>query len=174
MALRLPLRHQLTALARSGAVGSPRVARRCFASAAGSNLAESVKQAINVSPRASRTENGRWWNTDRLQHEASLPNPDPATDSASAALINEHAPYMVATYARPPPVFVQAEGSYIYDIENRKYLDFTAGIAVNSLGHCDPEFANIIADQVSLHERPLSGDSRGLTSYLGQDSRSRF
>ena len=38
--------------------------------------------------------------------------------------------------------------SYIWDYENRKYLDFTAGIAVNSLGHCDPEISNIIASQV--------------------------
>jgi acetylornithine aminotransferase len=56
---------------------------------------------------------------------------------------------MVATYARPPPVFVKGEGSYIWDIDNRKYLDFTAGIAVNALGHCDPEFTNLIAQQVS-------------------------
>lgn len=37
---------------------------------------------------------------------------------------------------------------YLYDVENRKYLDFTAGIAVNSLGHCDPEISRIIAQQV--------------------------
>lgn len=57
---------------------------------------------------------------------------------------------MVATYARPPPVFVKGEGSYLWDIENRKYLDFTAGIAVNSLGHCDAEFSNLIAQQVRV------------------------
>lgn len=55
---------------------------------------------------------------------------------------------MVATYARPPPVFVQGEGSWLWDIENRKYLDFTAGIAVTSLGHCDAGFTRILADQV--------------------------
>jgi acetylornithine aminotransferase len=58
---------------------------------------------------------------------------------------------MIATYARPPPVFTQGEGSYLFDIENRKYLDFTGGIAVNALGHCDAEFARIIADQVHIH-----------------------
>ncbi|KAF3766041.1 acetylornithine and succinylornithine aminotransferase [Cryphonectria parasitica EP155] len=62
-------------------------------------------------------------------------------------MVNEHAPFMVATYSRPPPVFVQGEGSYLWDIENRRYLDFTSGIAVNSLGHCDPELSRIIADQ---------------------------
>lgn len=82
-----------------------------------------------------------------LQRDASLPNPDPAADSASAAMVNDHAPFMLATYARPPPVFVQGEGSYLWDIENRRYLDFTSGIAVNSLGHCDSELSRIIADQ---------------------------
>jgi acetylornithine aminotransferase len=92
--------------------------------------------------------------SDLRQKQASLPNPDPDADSASAALVNEHAPYMVATYSRPPPVFVKGEGSYIWDIDNRKYLDFTAGIAVNALGHCDPEFAKLIAQQVS-HTCPM-------------------
>ncbi|SPQ27233.1 6f2b925b-56e0-49b3-868e-2b25bcf42453 [Thermothielavioides terrestris] len=83
----------------------------------------------------------------QIRRDAALPNPDPAEDSASAALVREHAPFMVATYARPPPVFVRGEGSYLWDLENRKYLDFTAGIAVNSLGHCDPEMAKLIAQQ---------------------------
>ena len=55
---------------------------------------------------------------------------------------------MVATYVRPPPVMVKGEGCYIWDVENRRYLDFTAGIAVNSLGHCDPEMAKLISQQV--------------------------
>ncbi|KAI5458142.1 pyridoxal phosphate-dependent transferase [Mariannaea sp. PMI_226] len=80
---------------------------------------------------------------------ASLSNPDPAPGSKSAAIVDEHAPYMVATYARPPPVFVKGQGSWLWDVEDRKYLDFTAGIAVNGLGHCDPEFAKIIADQAN-------------------------
>lgn len=71
---------------------------------------------------------------------------------------------MLATYARPPPVFVQGEGSYLWDIENRRYLDFTSGIAVNSLGHCDPELARVLADQAktlihasNLYYNPWTG-----------------
>ena len=55
---------------------------------------------------------------------------------------------MVPTYVRPPPMFEKGEGLYMWDVENRKYLDFTAGIAVNALGHCDPGVAQVIADQV--------------------------
>lgn len=102
--------------------------------------------------------------TQKWQREASLSNPDPTADSPSAALVNEHAPFMVATYARPPPVFVQGEGSYLWDVENRRYLDFTSGIAVNSLGHCDPELSRIIADQAktlihasNLYYNPWTG-----------------
>jgi acetylornithine aminotransferase len=54
---------------------------------------------------------------------------------------------MVPTYVRPPPMMVQGEGCILYDNENRAYLDFTAGIAVNSLGHADPEISRIIAHQ---------------------------
>ncbi|KAG6034017.1 hypothetical protein E4U41_006712, partial [Claviceps citrina] len=81
--------------------------------------------------------------------DAALPNPDPGADSPSAAMVAEHAPYMVATYARPPPVFVQGEGSWLWDVENRKYLDFTAGIAVTSLGHGDAEFTRLLAQQAN-------------------------
>lgn len=129
MAARLPVRMQLAARACSRAAASPRIAIARFSSAATakSSLPDELKQNIN--------------------RDASLLNPDPSADSPSAALVNEHAPYMVATYARPPPVFVQGEGSWLWDIENRKYLDFTAGIAVNSLGHCEPGVARIMADQ---------------------------
>ncbi|KAF4851772.1 Acetylornithine aminotransferase [Colletotrichum siamense] len=84
-----------------------------------------------------------------ISKEASVPNPDPTEDSPSAALVREHAPYMVATYARPPPVFVKGQGSVLWDVDNRQYLDFTAGIAVNALGHCDPEITKLMTEQGS-------------------------
>ncbi|KAJ4326945.1 acetylornithine aminotransferase [Fusarium piperis] len=95
---------------------------------------------------------------------SSLPNADPSPDSKSAAIVNEHAPYMVATYARPPPVFVKGEGSWLWDAEDRKFLDFTAGIAVNGLGHCDPEFTRLLTEQAktlvhasNLYYNPWTG-----------------
>lgn len=79
-----------------------------------------------------------------------MPNPDPAAESATAAFIRERTPYMVPTYVRPTPVMIKGQGCYVWDMENRRYLDLTAGIAVNSLGHCDPEIAKIIAEQVRI------------------------
>jgi predicted acetylornithine/succinylornithine family transaminase len=54
---------------------------------------------------------------------------------------------MVPTYVRPSPVFAKGEGCYLFDVENRRYLDFTAGIAVNALGHCDPQMSRIMYEQ---------------------------
>ncbi|KAI4137986.1 MAG: hypothetical protein L6R39_007020 [Caloplaca ligustica] len=99
------------------------------------------------------------------QNEAALPNPDPPSDSSSAAQLSQHAPYMVATYVRPPPLMVKGEGCYLWDAENRRYLDFTAGIAVNALGHCDPEMAKLMYQQAltlvhtsNLYHNPWVGE----------------
>lgn len=71
---------------------------------------------------------------------------------------------MVPTYVRPAPMFQKGEGCYLWDVENRKYLDFTSGIAVNALGHCDPEMANLMAQQAqtlihtsNLYHNPWTG-----------------
>ncbi|KAK3344195.1 pyridoxal phosphate-dependent transferase [Lasiosphaeria hispida] len=129
--------------------------------AAKPNRARFFSQAAAV---PTSTIAGEARNAAQIKRDAALSNPDPAADSASAALVREHAPFMVATYSRPPPVFVKGEGSYLWDIDNRKYLDFTAGIAVNSLGHCDPEFSKLIAQQAktlvhasNLYYNPWTG-----------------
>lgn len=57
---------------------------------------------------------------------------------------------MVPTYVRPLPVMVRGEGVYLWDMENRRYLDFTAGIAVTSLGHSDPGVTQEIVKQVRV------------------------
>lgn len=40
-------------------------------------------------------------------------------------------------YARPDFVLTRGKGSYVWDVDGKKYLDFSAGIAVNALGHAD-------------------------------------
>ncbi|MCR4717268.1 MAG: aspartate aminotransferase family protein [Lachnospiraceae bacterium] len=53
--------------------------------------------------------------------------------------------------------FVKGEDVYLYDDEGKKYLDFTAGIAVNALGYSNDELKNGIKDQVDkiLHTSNL-------------------
>ena len=45
--------------------------------------------------------------------------------------------YVLPVYARPPVVLASGKGAYVWDVEGRQYLDFSAGIAVNALGHGD-------------------------------------
>ncbi|KAM5454328.1 acetylornithine aminotransferase [Microsporum audouinii] len=59
-------------------------------------------------------------------------------------------PFMVPTYARPAPVMARGSGCYLWDMENRQYLDFTAGIAVTSLGHSDPGLSQVISEQSEI------------------------
>ncbi len=44
----------------------------------------------------------------------------------------------MSTYARAPISFERGEGPYLFDGAGRRYLDFAAGVAVVSLGHCHP------------------------------------
>jgi|SRR5579859_991202 acetylornithine aminotransferase len=83
------------------------------------------------------------------KRETRLSHPDPANDSHSAALVNSHSDYLLTTYSRPPLVFVKGEGSYLWDLENRKYIDFSAGIAVVALGHADRSIAQLLYDQAT-------------------------
>lgn len=63
------------------------------------------------------------------------------------ALLTLAEKYLVPTYARPPLVFTHGEGIYLYDDQGNRYLDFMAGIAVNALGHADPAWAQVVAEQ---------------------------
>jgi len=51
------------------------------------------------------------------------------------------------TYNRFPITLVKGEGMYVYDENGKKYLDFVAGIAVNSLGHSHKKLTDTIAEQ---------------------------
>jgi acetylornithine/N-succinyldiaminopimelate aminotransferase len=47
--------------------------------------------------------------------------------------------YVLQTYRRPEFVLVHGEGARVFDSQGRAYLDGVAGIAVNALGHRDPQ-----------------------------------
>jgi acetylornithine/N-succinyldiaminopimelate aminotransferase len=53
------------------------------------------------------------------------------------------------TYHRLPVSFVRGEGAWLWDQEGRKYLDFSAGIAVNCLGHGHPALVKAVSDQAA-------------------------
>jgi acetylornithine/N-succinyldiaminopimelate aminotransferase len=51
------------------------------------------------------------------------------------------------TGKRAPVTLVRGQGSYLWDDKGNKYLDFVAGIAVVSLGHCHPVLVDAIKRQ---------------------------
>ena len=55
--------------------------------------------------------------------------------------------YLAKNYNRKKISFKYGKGSYLYSNNNKKYLDFVQGIAVNSLGHANPELVKTIRDQ---------------------------
>lgn len=55
---------------------------------------------------------------------------------------------LLKTYNRFPVVLDHGEGMYLYDTEGKRYLDFTAGIAVCSLGHGKKEFNDALKAQI--------------------------
>ncbi len=56
---------------------------------------------------------------------------------------------IMPTYGPPSVQFLRGEGSYLWDSNDKKYLDFLSGLAVTSLGHSHPKIATAIADQAS-------------------------
>ncbi|KRA22480.1 acetylornithine aminotransferase [Microbacterium sp. Root61] len=56
---------------------------------------------------------------------------------------------LVRSFGPRMEMFVRGEGAYLWDDQGRRYLDFLAGIAVNSLGHAHPVFVEAIATQAA-------------------------
>ena len=62
-------------------------------------------------------------------------------------IINDYANYTVPFYGPADFVVKKAKGSYVWDINNKKYIDFTAGIAVTNLGHSNSKLTKILNQQ---------------------------
>ncbi len=56
---------------------------------------------------------------------------------------------MMGTLATPKLMLVRGEGCRVWDVDGNEYLDFLAGIAVNSLGHAHPALVEAVSGQVA-------------------------
>ncbi len=56
---------------------------------------------------------------------------------------------LMPTYKRLSVAFVRGEGAYLYDQNNRAYLDALSGIAVTNLGHAHPAVTQAICEQAT-------------------------
>lgn len=63
-------------------------------------------------------------------------------------VFEENYPHMSPVWTRIFPIRSErAEGSYIYDADGKKYLDFTCGIGVTNTGHCHPKVVAAVREQ---------------------------
>ncbi len=85
------------------------------------------------------------------------------------------AEHLLQVFRRIPLVFTRGQGSYLFDTDDRPYLDFVSGLGVASLGHANAELAAAVADQArtlihtsNLYFHPLQGEvGRRLTALSG-------
>jgi len=56
-------------------------------------------------------------------------------------------PSVLPTYNRAPLAFVRGEGSWLFTADGARYLDLGSGIAVNALGHANPELVRVLTEQ---------------------------
>lgn len=64
-------------------------------------------------------------------------------------LVDRGKKVIMNTYNRYPIAIEHGEGAYVWDTEGKKYLDFVAGIAVNSLGNNNEKLVKAISEQAS-------------------------
>ncbi len=56
--------------------------------------------------------------------------------------------YVMPNYRRYPVCLTRGEGSWIWDAEGNRYLDFFPGWGCNLLGHCPPRLVEAVREQI--------------------------
>ncbi len=55
--------------------------------------------------------------------------------------------YILGTYKRSPVAFLYGQGEFLFDTDNKQYIDFQSGVAVTSLGHGEADIIEAIRNQ---------------------------
>jgi acetylornithine/N-succinyldiaminopimelate aminotransferase len=76
-----------------------------------------------------------------------VPPPPPLVHNQFETVKELFNKYVMPTYARFDLAFTRGEGSYVWDVRGQRYLDLGGGIAVNCLGHANPEITATLVEQ---------------------------
>ncbi|GLX23330.1 ornithine--oxo-acid transaminase [Streptomyces lavendulae] len=96
---------------------------------------------------------------------------------SSAQLIRAEAPVLAHNYHPLPVVVARAEGSWVEDVEGRRYLDMLAGYSALNFGHRHPALVDAAHRQLDLvtltsrafHSDRLAGFAERLAGLTGLD-----
>ncbi|WP_308310449.1 acetylornithine transaminase [Streptomyces sp. CC210A] len=69
--------------------------------------------------------------------------------SANEELTRRWQSAMADNYGTPRLPLVRGAGTYVWDAEGKRYLDFVGGIAVNALGHAHPAVVQAVSEQIA-------------------------
>src|SRR5437764_14736096 len=69
--------------------------------------------------------------------------------TATDEVVQREKYFLLPTYSRYPVVLTRGKGVFLYDIDDKKYLDFVAGLGVNALGHGHPAIVKVIREQAA-------------------------
>jgi acetylornithine/N-succinyldiaminopimelate aminotransferase len=75
-------------------------------------------------------------------------------DTTNTGIYEEGMKYLMNTYTRQPVVFEKAKMQYLWDVEGKKYTDFTSGYGCLNVGHTNNEIVAAIKKQVSKIIQP--------------------
>ena len=57
--------------------------------------------------------------------------------------------YITPNFSFSPMIHDHAQGSRVWDVEGKEYVDLSGGVAVNALGHCHPELVKALTEQAN-------------------------
>jgi len=76
-----------------------------------------------------------------------IPPPPPIVRNQFETVRGLFSKHVVPSYARFDIAFSRGSGSYLWDVNGKRYLDLGGGIAVCSLGHAHPEITQTLVEQ---------------------------
>jgi acetylornithine/N-succinyldiaminopimelate aminotransferase len=76
-----------------------------------------------------------------------VPPPPPIVRNQFETIRELFSKHVVPTYSRFDLAFARGSGSYVWDVNGRRYLDLGGGIAVCALGHANPEITEALVEQ---------------------------
>jgi len=56
---------------------------------------------------------------------------------------------LMDNYAQFGYSFVKGDGTYLYDADGKQYIDFSCGISVTNLGHCNSHITKCLKEQAN-------------------------